>query len=59
MNAGQTLEKVRGVPGVHQNGRRGLNLAVQWLRLCAFNAGAVGSIPGRRTKIPHTTQPKS
>ena len=27
-------------------------LAVQWLRLRASNAGAVGSIPGRGTKIP-------
>ena len=26
---------------------------VQWLRLCAPNAGGTGSIPGRRTKIPH------
>ena len=28
-------------------------LEVQWLRLWASNAGAVGSISGRRTKIPH------
>ena len=26
---------------------------VQWLRLCAFNAGAMGSISGWGTKIPH------
>ena len=27
---------------------------VQWLRLCAFNAGSTGSIPGWGTKIPYT-----
>ena len=26
---------------------------VQWLRLQASNAGDVGSIPGRRSKVPH------
>ena len=31
----------------------GTSLAVQWLRLCASNAGAVGSIPPQGTKIPH------
>ena len=30
----------------------GTSLAVQWLRLCAPNAGDMGS--NRRTKIPHT-----
>ena len=33
-------------------------MAVQWLRLCTSNAGAVGSIPGWGTKIPHATWPK-
>jgi len=37
-------------------------MAVQWLRLCAPNAGGTGLIPGRGTKIPHATyhaaQPK-
>ena len=28
------------------------SLAVQWLRLCAFNAGSVGSIPSQRRKDP-------
>ena len=32
---------------------------VQWLRFCAFNAGAVGSIPGWETMIPHSKQPKN
>lgn len=38
----------------------GTSLAVQWLRLCAPNAGDMGSIPGWRTKIPHycTAWPK-
>ena len=31
----------------------GTSLAVQWLRLCASNAGGTGSIPGQGTKIPH------
>ena len=29
------------------------SLAVQWLRLCASNAGGTSLIPGQRTKIPH------
>ena len=33
----------------------GTSLVVQWLRLCAPNAGGLGSIPGGGTKIPHTT----
>ena len=32
------------------------SLVVQWLRLHASNAGGVGLIPGRGTKIPHATQ---
>ena len=31
----------------------GTSLVVQWLRLCAPNAGGLGSIPGRGTR-PHT-----
>ena len=30
----------------------GTSLAVHWLRLCAPNAGGVGSVPGGGTKIP-------
>ena len=30
----------------------------QWLRLCSPSAGAVGSIPGQGTKIPHVQEPK-
>ena len=29
------------------------SLVVQWLRLCASNAGGTGLIPGRGTKIPY------
>ena len=29
----------------------GTSLAIQWLRLCASNAGGTGSIPGQGTKI--------
>lgn len=36
----------------------GNSLVVQWLRLHASNAGAVGLIPGQRTKISHALQPK-
>ena len=31
----------------------GASLEVQWLRLCASNAGGPGSIPGLEIKIPH------
>ena len=31
--------------------KNGTSLVVQWLRLRASSAGAVGSIPGRGTKI--------
>ena len=41
-----------------KNEEGGTSLVVQWLRLCAANAGDVGSIPGRGTKIPHDTWPK-
>ena len=33
---------------------RGVYLEVQWLRLCAVNAGGTGSIPGQGTKISHS-----
>ena len=35
---------------------RGISLSVQWLRLCAFNAGGMGLIPDRGIKIPHAGQ---
>ena len=37
----------------------GTSLAVRWLTLHASTARGVGSIPGRGTKIPHATRPKS
>ena len=38
----------------------GTSPVVQWLRLCASNAGGVGTIPGQGTKIPRASeaQPK-
>ena len=33
------------------------SLVVQWLRLGAFTAEGLGSIPGQRTKIPQAMQP--
>ena len=33
-------------------------MAVQWLRLCASIAGAMGSIPGGGTNNPHAKQLK-
>ena len=33
----------------------GTSQAVQWLRLHTSAAGAMGSIPGHGTKIPHAT----
>ena len=34
----------------------GNSLVVQLLRLCAPNAGGMGSIPGQGTKIPHAAR---
>ena len=34
----------------------GTSLVVQWLRLCAPNAGGTGSIPGQGTEIPHAAE---
>ena len=36
----------------------GTSLSTQWLRLCAHNAGGLGSIRGQRTR-PHMPQPKT
>ena len=33
----------------------GASLEVQWLRLCASNAGGMSLIPGPGTKIPRAT----
>ena len=38
---------------------RGTSLVVQWLRLCASNAGAVGLILGWGSKVPHAACPKN
>ena len=38
---------------VFKNKWIGTSLVVQWLRLCASNAGGTCSIPGGGTKIPH------
>ena len=34
----------------------GTCLVVQWLRLCTYNAGGMGSIPGPATTIPHAVR---
>ena len=39
--------------GLRKNPRLGNSLAVQWLRLHVPDAGGMGLIPGRGTKIPH------
>ena len=36
----------------------GTSLAVQWLSLCAPNAGGASWIPGLGTKIPHVAAKK-
>ena len=41
---------------LHENDSPEVSLAVQWLRLCTSTAGAIGSIPGQGTKIPHAVQ---
>ena len=43
---------------VPQQETRETFLAVQWLRLCASNAGGVGLIPGWGIKIPHIVHHK-
>ena len=40
-------------PQVQQFTRTGTSLAIQWLRLCAFNAEGIDLILGQRTKSPH------
>ena len=37
---------------------QGTSLVVQWLGLCASNAGVIGTIPGWETKILHAAWPK-
>ena len=39
-----------------QRSRIVISLVVQWLKLYAFTTGAVGSIPGQTTKIPHVVK---
>ena len=54
-----SLKKERGKGRQHcslKDVQNGTSLAVQWLRLCASNAGDMGSIPGWGTKIPHAAQ---
>ena len=38
---------------VETRATRGTSLVVQWLRLCASNAGGTGSVLGQGTKISH------
>ena len=58
------VRKSRGfTEGVSNLGNKtvnsGTSLAVQWLRLHAFNEGGIaGSIPGRGTKILHAAWPQ-
>ena len=32
---------------------RGTSLAIQWLRICTFTVGVVGSVPGWGIRIPN------
>ena len=43
------------LPPHNSNNNQGTSLAVQWLRLLTPHAGALDSIPGQWTKIPHAT----
>ena len=49
--------KINNLNFVLNFGEMGTSLVVQWLRLCAPNAGARGLIPGQGTKA-HMLQPK-
>ena len=44
-----------GKEGKKKKKERETFLVAQWLRLCAFPAEGMGSIPGQGTKIPCTT----
>ena len=39
-----------------KRGNQRTSLVAQWLRLCVYNAGGKGSIPGWGTKISHAMQ---
>ena len=49
MSAGEHTYK----QNVKAAGGRGTSLVAQGLRLCAFNVGSTGLIPGQENKIPH------
>ena len=44
MFKGKAIIRIKLIPGT--------SLVIQWLRLCAFNVGGMGSIPGQGTTIP-------
>ena len=52
----QTTRSVHMVMAAAFGTDEGTSLEVQRLRLCTSTAGAVGSIPGGGTKIPHAPQ---
>ena len=45
--------------GNTKNASTGTSLVAQWLRLCAPNAGGLGSIPGQGTRSHTHTSTKS
>ena len=47
-----TLEKMKLITALFKHGSAGNSLVVQWLRLGAFTAMPVDSVPGQGTKIP-------
>ena len=49
------LEKILMVKNFLSNNNKGISLVVQWLRLCASNAGGESLIPGQGTKVPRAT----
>ena len=51
------LAKLPGYKVRHKNRSSGTGLMVQRLRLCAPNAGGLGSIPGQGTRS-HVQQPR-
>ena len=46
----------RDISSIANKERLGLFLMVQWLGLCALNAGGTGLIPGNKSKILHALQ---
>ena len=55
-NVGNWKKKKKHRSRDQKNKNCGTSLVIQWLRLCASNAGGMDSVPPWGTKIPHAVQ---